>query len=640
MRILYVIDTHLHADHVSAGRALAEAAGAEYVLSANADAAFPFKGVRDGDELELGNVVVKVLHTPGHTPEHISLVVTDRTRSAEPWFVLTGHTLMVGDLGRTELATSAEEGARALFRSAQVLKALPDHLEVLPGAYSGSVCGRGLSGKPTSTIGFEKLNNRAFRIEDEEEFVRDDARRHPAGAARGRPDPRDQLWPGSGRCMTTRAGFAGESVEELAHGIRENLEQFLHQLLQVLLVGFAIGMMRTVVPALAESEFGVARGSFLLLTAFVVAFGVVKGVLNFVAGRLSERIGRKQVLLLGWLFAVPIPVMIYFAPSWSWIVAATVLLGVNQGLCWSMTQTAKLDITRPDQRGLTIGLNEFSGYVGVALAGIITGYAATALGPRLGLLVFGLAVVLAGLVLAQVWVRDTLPWAHAEAAKHARAAPGAFRPRYPAGRFGEPDDLGGLHADVLARPAARRDLSGGLVEKFVDALVWVIFPVFLYQHGVSLPDIGWIVGVYGFVWGGSQLFTGRLSDHVGRRWPNVLGMWICGGGVALFLLGDGVPWWSFAAGVAGFGMALLYPNLSAAVADISPPAWRGSAIGIYRFWRDLGYGIGALGLGLAAHFAGVLDAAFWFVAVSMFLSGGLLWWWGEETHPRLNPAAA
>ena len=172
MRILYVIDTHLHADHVSAGRALAAATGAAYVLSAEAEAAFPFRAVRDGEVLELGNVAVEVLHTPGHTPEHISLVVTDRTRSAEPWFVLTGHTLMVGDLGRTELATSAEAGARALYRSAQVLKALPDHLEVLPGAYSGSVCGRSLSGKPTSTIGFEKRNNRAFRIEDEAEFVR------------------------------------------------------------------------------------------------------------------------------------------------------------------------------------------------------------------------------------------------------------------------------------------------------------------------------------------------------------------------------------------------------------------------------------------------------------------------------------
>lgn len=172
VRILYVIDTHLHADHVSSARALAAASGAEYVLHADAAAKFPFKGVHDGDVLELGNVVAKVLHTPGHTPEHISLLVTDRTRAAEPWFVLTGHTLMVGDLGRTELASSAEDGARALFKSIQVLKALPEYLEVLPGAYSGSVCGRKLSGKPSSSIGFELRHNTAFGITDEAEFVR------------------------------------------------------------------------------------------------------------------------------------------------------------------------------------------------------------------------------------------------------------------------------------------------------------------------------------------------------------------------------------------------------------------------------------------------------------------------------------
>jgi hydroxyacylglutathione hydrolase len=172
MRIRYVIDTHLHADHVSAGRELAKAAGAEYVLFADANVNFPFHRVRDGDVLELGNVTIKVLHTPGHTPEHISLVVTDHTRSEEPWFVLTGHTLMVGDLGRTELATSAQDGARALFKSVQKLKALPDYLEVLPGAYSGSVCGRSLSGKPTSTIGFERRHNKAFAIDDAEDFVR------------------------------------------------------------------------------------------------------------------------------------------------------------------------------------------------------------------------------------------------------------------------------------------------------------------------------------------------------------------------------------------------------------------------------------------------------------------------------------
>jgi hydroxyacylglutathione hydrolase len=171
MRILYVIDTHVHADHVSAGRALAEAADAEYVLFRGAAAGFPFRAVKDGDVLELGNVTATVMHTPGHTPEHISLLVTDCTRAAEPWFVLTGHTLMVGDLGRTELASSAEDGARALFSSVQRLKQLPDHVEVLPGAFSGSVCGRALSGKPTSTIGFERRFNKTFRIADEAAFV-------------------------------------------------------------------------------------------------------------------------------------------------------------------------------------------------------------------------------------------------------------------------------------------------------------------------------------------------------------------------------------------------------------------------------------------------------------------------------------
>lgn len=171
MRILYVIDTHIHADHMSTGRALADLAGAEYALFHGAQASIPFRGLQDGEVLELGNVTIEVLHTPGHTPEHISLLIRDKTRSEDPWFVMTGHTLMVGDLGRTELASSAEEGARVLFRSAQRLKALPDHLEVLPGAFSGSVCGKSLSGKPTSTIGFEKRHNRAFRIDDEEEFV-------------------------------------------------------------------------------------------------------------------------------------------------------------------------------------------------------------------------------------------------------------------------------------------------------------------------------------------------------------------------------------------------------------------------------------------------------------------------------------
>ena len=387
-------------------------------------------------------------------------------------------------------------------------------------------------------------------------------------------------------------------------------------------------------PALAESEFGVPAGSFLLLTSFVVVFGVVKSGLNFVAGRMSERVGRRRVLMLGWLAALPVPFLIYFAQDWGWIIAATVLLGVNQGLAWSMTQASKLDLAGPHHRGVTIGLNEFAGYVGVALAGVVTGYAASIFDPRLALLLFGLVVVLGALVSTRLWVKETLPWATAEASRPSEASPAARSSREPRAISQHPSTW-----EVFAVMSWRdRRLAAicqaGLVEKFVDALVWVIYPVFLFAQGLSLPTIGWIVGVYGFAWGGLQLFTGRLSDRIGRHGLNVAGMWICGLGVALMPVGEGVLWWSVSAVITGVGMALLYPNLSAAIADISAPSWRGSAIGIYRFWRDLGYAIGALGLGVAAHLAGQLDATFWFVAVSMFLSGLVLLWFGEGTHPK------
>jgi MFS family permease len=421
-------------------------------------------------------------------------------------------------------------------------------------------------------------------------------------------------------------------------GIRANLGQFLQQLLQVLLVGMTIGMMRTVVPALAEAEFGVPRGSFMLLVAFVVAFGLVKGAMNFVAGRLAEGLGRKRVLFAGWLVALPIPLLIYFAPAWDWVVVATVLLGINQGLTWSMTQTSKLDITRPNQRGLVIGLNEFSGYVGVAIAGIITGYLASMLGAREGLLWFGLAVIGIGTLLSGITVLETLPWAHHEVKRQSQGAANAPMPRYPK-NVSERPSTGEMFALMTWRDRRMAALcQAGLVEKFVDALVWAFWPVYLHHQGVSLPGIGWIVGIYGFTWGGAQFFTGKLSDRLGRHHLNAWGMWVCGAGVALMPLGTGTVWWGTAAAVTGMGMAMLYPNLSAAVADIAHPHWRASAIGIYRFWRDLGYGIGAFGLGVTAALGGRLETAFWFVAFAMLLSGVILYVLGEETHPALNPS--
>lgn len=428
------------------------------------------------------------------------------------------------------------------------------------------------------------------------------------------------------------------TFEDYRHGISDNLEQILHQLFQVLLVGMTLGLMRTVVPALAEAEFGVPRGSFLLLMAFVVAFGFVKGALNFLAGRLSEQYGRRFVLLAGWYVAIPIPIIVYLAPSWGWIVFATVLLGVNQGLTWSMTQTSKLDLTRADQRGLTIGLNEFSGYFGVAIAGVLTGYLSEWMTPRSGLLVFGLATITLAILTTWLWVKETLPWAQAEAQRHAAGKHEGPAPRFPKNFPDKPTtkEMFWLMSWGDKRMAAFS--QAGLVEKFVDALIWVFYPVYFYQRGMGLAEIGWVVGVYGFVWGGSQFLTGKLSDHIGRLWPIIFGMWICGTGVGLTLLGDSVAWWSFSAAVTGFGMALLYPNISAAVSDIAHPHWRGSAIGIYRFWRDLGYGIGALFLGLAANITGVIETGFWFVAISMLISGLLVWILAEETHPRLNPA--
>ena len=422
-------------------------------------------------------------------------------------------------------------------------------------------------------------------------------------------------------------------------GIRQNLGQFSQQLIQVLFVGLTIGMQRTVVPALAESEFGLAAGSATLLMAFVVSFGFVKGAMNFVSGRLSETVGRRRVLIWGWCIALPIPFIFLYAPSWNWIVAANVLLGINQGFAWSMTVTSKLDIVRHDQRGLATGFNEFAGYSGVALAGLVTGYLASDFDPRMSLFVFGLTIIVLALVSALVFSKETLPWARAESAAHKSGTHEGPTPRFPT-NVSEHPSTSEIFTLVTYRHRTFSALSqAGCIEKFVDALVWGFFPVYLFAKGLSLIEIGWVVGVYGFVWGGSQLWTGPLSDAVGRKWPIVAGMWICSLGIAATVMVDGVMPWLLSAAVTGVGMALLYPTLIAAVGDISHPDWRGSSLGVYRFWRDLGYGIGALSLGVIADTFGSLESGFWFTAGAMLLSG--LWVAAamDETSARHNPAS-
>jgi MFS family permease len=406
------------------------------------------------------------------------------------------------------------------------------------------------------------------------------------------------------------------SGADAGRGLGAARGQVFQLAVQVFLTGLTLGLVRTVVPALAETEFGVARGSALALVSFVLAFGVVKAVMNLVAGRLSEGIGRRAVLIAGWIVALPVPVMIWVAPGWGWIVAATALLGVNQGMTWSMSQTMTLDLAGPQERGRAMGISEFAGYGGVAMAGLLTGWAASALGARAGLLVVGLALTLMALGLALAAVRETRPGGTAGTGG---AGSGGAVP------------LGRVLADMTWRDRRLAALcQAGLVEKFVDALVWIVLPVWLFGQGVGLTGIGWITGTYGMVWGVAQLWTGRLADRVGRYWPNLGGMWLCALGVALFPLGSGMGWWMTSAAVTGAGMALLYPNLGAAVADIAAPGWRGSAIGIYRFWRDLGYAIGALLLGLAMGTGA--EAAFWAVAGAMVVSGGVLAVWSERNR--------
>lgn len=367
--------------------------------------------------------------------------------------------------------------------------------------------------------------------------------------------------------------------------------QFALLLLQVGLVGATLGTVRTVIPSLAEQSFGIAHDSFLLLASFVLGFGLVKSLLNLAAGHAAQRFGGQRVLLTGWLLALPIPVLVALATQWSTVVLAMLLLGAQQGLCWSSTQILKLEQVGAHARGRALALNEFSGYLGMSAAAMLSAALAVPLGARLTLVLSSGAMLLSGLLLSLPLLRRS----SAATTPISAAASAVPLPR--------------LHLAAL--------MQAGHVEKFVDVQVWLFVPLFLQQQGLSLARIGSIVGAYSLSWGAAQLFSGALSDRYGRYALNVGGMALCAAGVCAIPLLRGEWHWMLAMIVCGLGMAMLYPNLGAAVADAASGPALATQQGWYRFWRDFGYVVGAGLLGAVAWMAQDVRASFLATAICM-----------------------
>jgi MFS family permease len=373
-------------------------------------------------------------------------------------------------------------------------------------------------------------------------------------------------------------------VNELALGLRANARQFVLLVGLNTLVGGMVGLERSVLPLVGREDFGLRSTSAVL--AFVVAFGAAKAVTNLVAGNLAERLTRKRLLVAGWLAALPIPLLIAFAPSWWWIVAANILLGVNQGLAWSMTVVMKIDLAGPARRGLALGLNEASGYLGVAATAWVTGALAATYAPRTVVWVGALALGAAGLLASVVFVRDTGEHVRLEAGGEPEIAR-SFRSAFQQVTFRE--------------PILRACSQAGLVNNLNDALAWGLAPLYLAAHGATVRQIAIVAAAYPLVWGGGQLATGWLSDYTGRKPLIAAGMLLQAAALGLLVAGDGsFPPSLAAALLLGVGTAMVYPTLLAAVSDAVRPGERAQVVGIYRFWRDFGFAVGALIAGVGA----------------------------------------
>lgn len=396
-------------------------------------------------------------------------------------------------------------------------------------------------------------------------------------------------------------------MSEVRLGLRENLGQFSLLVVINAFVGAMVGLERSILPAIAEQEFHLAAKTAVL--SFIVVFGVTKALTNYLAGRLSDRVGRKRVLVAGWLVATPVPFLLMWAPTWGWVLAANALLGVSQGLTWSTTVIMKIDLAGPKKRGLAMGLNEFAGYFAVAGSALLTGLIAARVGLRPEPFFLGVGYVVVGLALSALFVRETKPHAVSEATLHTPEA-------------------------AVERPSARdvfwrttlldRNLSSvsqaGLVNNLNDGMAWGLFPLFFAAAQLELEAIGTLSAIYPATWGLAQLVTGAWSDTVGRKWLIASGMWVQALGIGVVIMSTGFGGFALGAALLGVGTAMVYPTLLAAIGDVAHPSWRASSVGVYRLWRDLGYAIGALLAGVMADALG-LPSAMWAVAALTFASG-------------------
>ena len=406
--------------------------------------------------------------------------------------------------------------------------------------------------------------------------------------------------------LMLRAGTGEEGTVRL--GLRENGRQFALLVVVNAFVGGMVGLERTVVPLVGAQEFGLVLKTAIF--SFIVSFGVVKAFSNLLSGTLADAFGRKKVLVAGWIAGVPVPFMIMLAPSWGWIVAANILLGVNQGLAWSMTVLMKIDLVGLRGRGLAVGLNEFAGYLAVGLTALATGYLASVYGLRPEPFYLGVGYVVLGLLSSIFLVRDT--------GGHVRLEMDSHPP--------EPSRL--TFREVFALTSFKDSnlfacSQAGLVNNLNDGMSWGVFPIFFSAFGLGVERIGILKAVYPAVWGTLQVATGSLSDRLGRKWMIVGGMWVQAAGIFEIVAGRGFAWWLMGSILLGVGTAMVYPSLIAAVSDNSHPSWQARSLSVYRFWRDLGYAVGALSAGIMADSLGI-SWAIGSAGALTFLSGAVV----------------